>query len=179
MDVIRAQWERERPDIDASPMEIFGRILRASRYADSALQHVFKQYGLDFGLFDVLASLRRQGPPYQLPPNQLNVWCMLTSGAMTKRLDRLERMGLIRRRPAPEDRRGVLIELSPAGLALVDQVVVAHTENEGRLLSPLTARQRDELASLLRRLVAHLEREVGGAAAPSEPAPQESSLTGS
>jgi DNA-binding MarR family transcriptional regulator len=162
VDVILTQWSQERPDLDASPMEVFGRILRASRYTDIALQRVFQRYGLDFGLFDVLASLRRQGPPFRLPPSELSRWCMLTSGAMTKRLDRLEQAGLIVRRAAADDRRSVLVELSPAGLALIDQVVIEHVENERQLLAPLTPEMRDELAALLRRLLAHLEREVGG-----------------
>lgn len=161
VDIILAQWGRERPELDASPMAIFGRILRAARYTDQALQTVFKEYDLDFGLFDVLASLRRHGPPHELPPSELNKWCMLTSGAMTKRLDRLERRGLIVRKADPDDRRGVRVELTPTGLELVDEVVVAHLENERRLLGPLSGRQRDELAVLLRDLLAHLERTVG------------------
>jgi DNA-binding MarR family transcriptional regulator len=142
-------------------VEIFGRILRASRYTDSARQHVFKRFGLDFGLFEVLAALRRQGPPYRLPPSELNRWCLLTSGAMTKRLDRLQKAGLIVRKADSGDRRSVLVELSPAGRALVDQVIVAHLENESRLLGPLSPKMRAELAALLRRLLSHLEREVG------------------
>lgn len=158
VDRIVSQWASQRPDLDVAPMEIIGRILRASRRIDSALHEVFKQCGLDFGLFDVLATLRRHGPPYQMPPSELNQWCMLTSGAMTKRLDRLERQGLIKRKEDPADRRGVLIELSAAGLALIDQVVVAHLENERRILAPLTAKQRGELAALLRPLLIYLEQ---------------------
>lgn len=171
VDEILLQWARERPDLDASPMEIFGRILRTARHVDGALQRVFKSFGLDFGLFDVLAALRRQGPPFRLPPTELNRWCMLTSGAMTKRLDRLEKAGLIVRRADPGDRRSVLVELSPAGLALVDRVVVAHLENEKRLLDPLSAQMRDELAVLLRRLLTHLEQEIGGAPRPARSEP--------
>lgn len=166
VDVILAQWARERPDLDASPMEVPGRILRAARYIDGALEDVFKDFHLDFGLFDVLASLRRQGPPYQLPPSELNRWCMLTSGAMTKRLDRLEGAGLIVRRAHPDDRRGVLVELSAAGRALADEAVEAHVENERRILSPLSSDERRELASLLRRVVVPLERENGHETAP-------------
>ena len=179
VDAILAQWARERPDLDASPMEIFGRILRTARRADIALQRVFKPYGLDFGLFDVLAALRRQGAPFRLPPSELNRWCMLTSGAMTKRLDRLERAGLIVRRADTEDRRSVLVELSPAGLALVDQVVVLHLENERELLAPLSPKMRVELSGLLRRLLAHLEHEVNdpSVSEPEETQPPVDSLT--
>jgi DNA-binding MarR family transcriptional regulator len=151
-------WARERPDLNFSPMEIMGRILRVSRRIDGALHKVFKQFGLDFGLFDVLATLRRRGPPYQMPPSELNQWCMLSSGAMTKRLDRLESAGLVMRKEDPADRRGVLVVLSAAGLALVDQVVVAHLENERQILAALTAKQCTELAALLRPLLIHLEQ---------------------
>ncbi|HKP18540.1 MAG TPA: MarR family transcriptional regulator [Gaiellaceae bacterium] len=161
VDAILEQWRRERPDLDPSPMEIFGRILRASRYTERALEQVFKRFGLDLGLFNVLSALRRHGPTYRLSPSELNGWCMLTSGAMTKRLDRLEKAGLVVRRADPSDRRGVLVELSPAGLALIDQVVVAHIENESRLLTVLSPKMHEELAALLRRLLAHLEQEVG------------------
>lgn len=165
VDAILEQWKRERPDLDPSPMEVFGRILRASRYTERALEQVFKRFGLDLGLFNVLSALRRHGPPYQLPPSELNRWCMLSSGAMTKRLDRLEKAGLVVRRADPDDRRGVLVELSPAGLALIDQVIVAHIENESRLLTPLSPKMHADLAALLRRLLAHLEQEVGELAA--------------
>ena len=166
VDLILAHWARERPDLDASPMEVPGRILRGARYIDGALDHVFKEFELDFGLFDVLAALRRHGPPYQLAPSELNRWCMLSSGAMTKRLDRLEGAGLVVRKSDPDDRRGILVELVPAGLALVDRVVEAHLENERRILSPLSAAERRELAALLRRVIIPLERENG-----HEPAP--------
>jgi DNA-binding MarR family transcriptional regulator len=157
VDAIVAQWNRERPDVDVSPMEVVGRILRASRYLDAALERVFARYGLDFGLFDVLATLRRSGPPYALAPRALNRWCMLSSGAMTKRLDRLERLGLIARKANPDDRRGVQVVLSAAGLELVDEVLVAHVENEEELLEALTAEGRADLVRLLRELLLSLE----------------------
>src|SRR5205823_7436683 len=157
VDSIVAQWNRERPDVDVSPMQIVGRILRAARYFDAALDRVFAKYGLDFGLFDVLATLRRSGPPYALAPRALNSWCMLSSGAMTKRLDRLERLGLIARQADPHDRRGIQVVLSAAGLELVDRVLVAHVENEEQLLKDLSPEDRDELAALLRRLMLALD----------------------
>jgi DNA-binding MarR family transcriptional regulator len=157
VDLILRQWARERPDLDASPMEVIGRIMRMSRHLERELQTVYQRYGLDFGLFDVLATLRRSGAPYRLSPKELNDWCMLTSGAMTARLDRLEKSGLVARRADPGDRRGILVELSPAGLALIDDVVEQHLVNEERLLAPLGARERVELARLLRQLVAPIE----------------------
>jgi DNA-binding MarR family transcriptional regulator len=157
VDAIIAQWNRERPEVDVSPMQVVGRILRAARYLDAALEDVFRKYELDFGLFDVLATLRRSGPPYALAPRALNRWCMLSSGAMTKRLDRLERLGLIARKADPNDRRGVQVVLSAAGLELVDEVVVAHVKNEERLLATLSDEERADLAGLLRQLLVVLE----------------------
>ena len=171
VDSIVAQWNRERPDVDVSPMQIVGRILRAARYFDPALERVFTKYELDFGLFDVLATLRRSGPPYALAPRALNRWCMLSSGAMTKRLDRLERLGLIARKADPRDRRGVQVVLSAAGLELVDQVLVAHVENEEQLLGALSVEERAELTGLLRRLLLSLE--------PTTETPTRTSLTAS
>jgi DNA-binding MarR family transcriptional regulator len=166
VDAIVAQWNRERPDVDVSPMKVIGRILRAARYLDAALDRVFAQYGLDFGLFDVLATLRRSGPPYALAPRALNRWCMLSSGAMTKRLDRLERLGLIARQADPHDRRGIQVVLSAAGLELVDRVLVAHVENEEELLKDLSPEDRDELGALLRRLMLSLDPTPEAHAAP-------------
>ena len=165
VDAIVAQWNRERPEVDVSPMQIIGRILRAARYFDPALDRVFKRYGLDFGLFDVLATLRRSGQPYALAPSELNRWCMLSSGAMTKRLDRLERLGLIARKADPRDRRGIRVVLSAAGLELVDEVVVAHVENEDRILETLSPDERADLVGLLRRLLFSLESRAEAAAA--------------
>jgi DNA-binding MarR family transcriptional regulator len=169
VDSIVAQWNRERPDVDVAPMQIVGRILRAARYFDPALERVFTKYELDFGLFDVLATLRRSGAPYALAPRALNRWCMLSSGAMTKRLDRLERLGLIARKADPRDRRGVQVVLSAAGLELVDKVLVAHVENEEQLLGALSVEERTELAGLLRRLLLSLE--------PAPETPTRTSLT--
>ena len=138
-------------------MGIIGRIMRMSRHLDHELHVVYRRYGLDFGLFDVLATLRRSGGPYRLSPKELNYWCMLTSGAMTARLDRLEKAELISRQADPGDRRGVLVELTPAGLELIDQVVEEHLANEERMLSALGPEQRGELADLLRELVGPLE----------------------
>ena len=158
VDEILRQWRQERPDLDPSPMEVIGRILRTSRHLDRELQTVYGRHGLDFGLFDVLATLRRSGAPYRLSPKELNEWCMLTSGAMTARLDRLQAMGLVVRRSDPADRRGILVELSPTGLTLIDQVVVEHLQNEERILSSLSLDDREQLADLLRGLLASLEQ---------------------
>lgn len=152
VDRILEQWALERPDLDASPMAVLGRIKRLSRELDGALQRVFARFNLDRGEFDVLASLLRAGDPYQLTPRALGESMMVTSGAVTKRVDRLERIGLLAREPDPRDRRGVLVRLTPEGLELVNQAVEQHLANEEGLLAGLTRKDREQLARLLRKL---------------------------
>ena len=157
VDTVLEQWRRERPDLDSSPVAVVGRVSRLSRALEDRLEPVYAEHGLDGGLFDVLATLRRQGPPYQLSPRELADASMLTSSGTTKRLDRLERAGLIARKPDPDDRRGVLIELTPAGGKLIDAAYPEHMANEDRLLAALTKTERKQLASLLKKLLAGLD----------------------
>ncbi len=152
VDLILEQWQRERPELDPSPIGVIGRISRLARELERRLEPVYRAHGLEAGWYDVLATLRRAGPPYRVRPTELTGALMLTSSGTTKRLDRLERAGLIARAPDPDDRRGTLIELTAAGRALVDAVTEAHLDNERRLLAALTDAQRRELAGLLRTL---------------------------
>lgn len=152
VDRILEQWARERPELDASVMAVLGRITRLARELDAPLQRVFARFGLGEGEFDVLATLRRSGSPYRLNPSALVESMMVTSGAVTKRIDRLELAGLVAREPDPGDRRGVHIKLTAKGLRLVDQAVDEHLANEERLLASLSRREREQLARLLRRL---------------------------
>lgn len=157
VDHFLAQWARERSDLDVSPMGVIGRVSRLARYFERKLDETFKQFGLNRWTFDVLAALRRTGPPYQLCPTDLFKALMITSGAMTNRIDRLEEAGLVTRRPDPDDRRGVLVELTAQGLALVNTVVEAHAANEARLLQALSGEERHLLAGLLRKLLEDFE----------------------
>ncbi|MFI6604232.1 MarR family winged helix-turn-helix transcriptional regulator [Nonomuraea sp. NPDC050536] len=152
VDRIVAQWQRERPDLDPSPMHVIGRISRLHWTLDERLLRVFDQYDLGRGEFDVLATLRRAGEPYELTAGELCEATMVTSGAVTKRVDRLERAGLVARRAAEDDARGRLIKLTDRGRQVIDDVLVAHVHNETRLLSGLTASERTTLADLLRKL---------------------------
>jgi DNA-binding MarR family transcriptional regulator len=155
VDRITAQWRTERPDLDSSPMEVIGRITRASVLIQRELERVFALHGLAGGDFDVLATLRRSGTP--VTPGELSRSTMVTTGGMTKRLDRLESLGLIRRQPDPNDRRGRLIALTDVGRALCDRAVEAHLENEERLLAELPVAKREQLAALLRELLIALD----------------------
>lgn len=157
VDRITAQWRRERPDLDRSPMAVIGRISRAAAHLQRELDRVFAQHGLTGGDFDVLATLRRSGAPYRLSPGSLSASTMVTTGGMTKRLDRLEALGLIRREPDPGDRRGKLIALTDEGRRVIDRALEAHLRNEERLLKPLSKARREQLAGLLRDLLVSLE----------------------
>lgn len=150
-----AQWRRERPDIDPFPMEVLGRLMEAAhRFNRERLEPLFAEAGLRPGEFDVLATLRRAGAPHELAPTALYEALMLSSGGMTARLDRLERGGLISRRPNPEDRRGVRVALTDAGFRLIDELVARHVANERAILAPLTPDEQQTLNRLLRKLLA-------------------------
>lgn len=152
VDTIVEQWHRERPDIDVSGMEIIGRISRLDRMFRPRLAEVFSAHDLEGWEFDVLATLRRSGDPFQLSAGGLLDSMMVTSATMTNRIDRLEEQGLIRREQDPGDRRVVLVTLTDTGKSLVDAVVPEHAENEIQMLSSLTESERAELTRLLRKL---------------------------
>jgi DNA-binding MarR family transcriptional regulator len=152
VDVILEQWRRERPELDPSPIGVIGRISRLARELEQRLEAVYREHGLEPGWHDVLATLRRTGPPYQLRPTEFASTLMLTSSGTTKRLDRLEQAGLITRAPDPDDRRATLITLTEAGRGLIDAVTEAHLDNERELLGALTPDERRRLADLLRKL---------------------------
>src|SRR4051794_8662035 len=146
VDVILEQWQRERPELDPSPIGVVGRISRLARELEQRLEPVYREHGLEPGWHDVLATLRRAGPPYRLRPCELTGALMLTSSGTTKRLDRLEQAGLVRREPDPGDRRGVGITLTDAGRELMDRVTEAHLANERRLLEALSEGDQRRLA---------------------------------
>jgi DNA-binding MarR family transcriptional regulator len=157
MDLIVAQWRRERPDLDVAALGLLGRLFRTAQLADAALAEGIAAHDLQPGWFDLLAALRRAGAPYELNPTKLMRATMLSSGGTTKRLDRVEDAGLVERRPDPSDRRGTLVGLTRKGRAVVDDAVVTHLANEERLLRRLSAPQRRALDDLLRALLADLE----------------------
>jgi DNA-binding MarR family transcriptional regulator len=152
VDAIIEQWRRERPELDHSPIGIVGRVSRLAREIEQRLERVYTEQGLEPGWHDVLATLRRSGPPYRLRPTDLTEALMLTSSGTTKRLDRLEQAGLIMRSPDPQDRRGTLITLTAAGRRLIDKVTEAHLANERNILAALGEADRKRLADLLRKL---------------------------
>lgn len=135
-------------------MAVLGRLNEAaSLIARDRLAPLFARFGLQSGEFDVLATLRRSGSPYALTPTALYEATMVTSGAMTNRLDRLETSGLILRAPHPNDRRGLVVRLTEKGLALIDEAVSAHVANEHKILAGLTGAEQQTLARLLEKLI--------------------------
>ena len=156
-DVAAAQWARERPDLPTLPMTLFGRLSEAAeRVMREQMNPLFAAAGLQPGEFDVLATLRRAGEPFMLSPTRLYEATMISSGGMTDRLDRLERAGLVERRPDPKDRRGKLIALTAAGRSVIDETIGRHVANEARLLSTLTQAEQERLDALLKKLIAAL-----------------------
>ena len=153
VDRVVAAWRRERPDLDVSPLEVLSRVTRLARHLDRARSAAFAAHGLENWEFDVLAALRRSGPPYELSPGQLVADTLVTSGTMTNRIDRLAARDLVRRRPDPDDGRGVLVHLTDAGRTLVDTALADLLDRERSLLAVLTADDGPRLAALLRRLV--------------------------
>jgi DNA-binding MarR family transcriptional regulator len=153
IDLSVAQWRRERPDLDPAPLQVISRILMLYKQLEQSADGALEPFGLTLSQFDVLAALRRSGPPYQLSPTQLSRLVILTSGAMTNRIDRLELMGLVARTPSPDDRRALLVGLTPAGLQRIDAAAGARLDDARRNLAPLTAAEIDGLTSALRKLL--------------------------
>lgn len=154
---ILQQWQRERPDLDASPMGIIGRVGRCTALLRGKLDETFSRFELTAWEFDVLATLRRAGSPYCLAPTVLFRTLMITSGTMTRQLQQLEARGLISRLPNPDDARSQLVQLTASGLALIDEAVTAHVANEHAILAPLTTAQREQLEQGLIQLLSILE----------------------
>ncbi|MCC3275321.1 MarR family transcriptional regulator [Arthrobacter sp. zg-Y20] len=146
------QWAAERPDLDVSPMAVVGRLSRTARRFDGELAETFAAHGLDAPSFDVLATLRRSGPPYTLSPRELTASSMVTSAAIAQRLNRLEAQGFVRRSPNAADGRGKQVALTDAGRAAVDAALPDHVATEHRLLAPLDEDERKTLAGLLAKL---------------------------
>ncbi|MFC6715006.1 MarR family winged helix-turn-helix transcriptional regulator [Branchiibius cervicis] len=157
VDSIVAAWHRERPDLDVDPLQVFSRISRLDTLLEQARAAAFDEHDLETWEFDVLSALRRVGAPYQLSPGVLVQQTLVTSGTMTNRVDRLERRGLVRRLPDPRDRRGVLVQLTPAGRTLVDEAMADLLEHERELLARMPARDRERLAGALRALLSAVE----------------------
>lgn len=157
VDRIQEQWRRERPDLDPTPQGVIGRLHRLADRLHDELITVYREHGLGEGDFDVLASLRRTGDPFELPAGKLARHTMVTTGAMTKRIDRLEAAGLVTRTPDASDGRGRRIGLTDRGRQLIDAAFTDHIANEHRLVGLLTASDRETLARILKQWLGALD----------------------
>ncbi|WP_028973013.1 MarR family winged helix-turn-helix transcriptional regulator [Spirochaeta cellobiosiphila] len=158
VDIIVEQWNREFPGLDTTPMAVTGRLSRVTEYLGRGILTNHNKHGLNNCEFDVLATLRRSGEPYQLTPTQLYSSLMLSSGTMTNRLDQLEKRGLIERKPNPEDRRGLLVNLTPKGKTLIDTAYPDHLDNEKKLIQVLDHNEIEDLNRILKKLLSSYEK---------------------
>ncbi|MGA5820104.1 MarR family winged helix-turn-helix transcriptional regulator [Kitasatospora sp. NPDC094028] len=156
VDRVVAQWGAERPDLDVSPMEVFGRLKRLHRLVSGELDRTFAAHGLDAPSFDVLATLKRSGPPYRLTPTGLMQSAMVTSGAITQRLDRLEARGLVTRTRSDQDGRSREVALTPEGHALIERALPDHLATERRLLAGLDEAGTAALVESMRAMLTAL-----------------------
>ncbi|MFE5808700.1 MarR family winged helix-turn-helix transcriptional regulator [Streptomyces sp. NPDC056491] len=154
---IQAEWRRERPDLDVTPQGVIGRLHRLADRLGAELRLVYDGYGLGEGEFDALCALRRAGEPFERAPGELAAHTMVTTGAMTKRIDRLERAGLVTRRRSDDDQRGRIVALTTAGRELVDRAFTDHMRNERRLLDLVTPEEAAALETLLTGWLSRLE----------------------
>jgi DNA-binding MarR family transcriptional regulator len=152
VDRIVNAWLRERPDLDFSPLQVLSRVGRLAKHLDRARRSAFTRSDLESWEFDVLSALRRAGSPYRLSPKSLLQQTLVSSGTMTNRIDRLVSRGLVERRTDPNDGRGILVSMTPAGLDRVDAAITRLVEAETGILSSLSAADQERLASLLRKL---------------------------
>lgn len=154
-------WLREIPELDARTEGIVDRINVLQRVIRKTHDDTLEQFGLSWGEVQVLSSIRYGGAPYQSTPGRLASQLGLSSGAMTARLDKMEEAGLVLRLRDPDDRRGVIIELTDSGRALWEETIAVQAEKEALVQSTLSERDQDRLNDLLRRLVLSFTREYG------------------
>ena len=154
IDLILDQWQQESPQLDVSSLAVVGRILQLARLLEKHREAVLADFGLNLWSFDMLATLRRQGAPYRLKPTELYGLLMLSSGAMTNRIDRLEKEGLVTRLRDPDDRRSVMVQLTDQGVERVDAVMPVLFERDNQLLDDLSKTETKTLITLLRKVLA-------------------------
>ncbi|MBD8891601.1 MarR family winged helix-turn-helix transcriptional regulator [Roseibium litorale] len=157
VDKIIEQWRRERPDLDTRPMALIGRLGRIRAHLSREMEKTFASHGLNAANFDMLATLRRSGPPYRLSPGALMSTTMVTSGTMTNRIDQLEKAGLVERRKNPEDGRSIDIQLTPGGFELIDAALADHCATQKKLVEGLSSEDFNALDAIMTRFLAQFE----------------------
>jgi DNA-binding MarR family transcriptional regulator len=165
-------WRRERPDLDPSPLGILGRVQRISARLVSATEELLEPMQIGWEAFSLIVSLRRAGKPYAMRPTDIYRQSLITSGAATNRIDRVSKLGLVRRVPDPSDRRGIIVELTPSGKALADRAIDLQFTMLNERLSALTRSERAQLSALLSKLLFSLESEDSVSTKPSAKTPK-------
>jgi DNA-binding MarR family transcriptional regulator len=157
IDELQWDWNRQRPDLDPEPMGVVLRIQALAKILGDQTAVRLQEFNLQWWQYDVLSALRRQGDPYIMAATELAGAAMLSSGAMTNRIDRLEEIGLVRRLGDKDDRRRVLVQLTKKGLNLIEGATEARFESAMDALDSLSANQRESLSNLLRLVLAAQE----------------------
>ena len=156
-DRVLSGWEEIRPELGVGALQVTARLSRIGPHLARRQDEVFSRFGLSRGEVGALSALRIAGPPYRLSPTRLAKGLMLSSAGVTSRIDRLERRGLVRRLDDPDDRRGVIIELTGEGSQIVDDAVAALAVSDRQLLERLDPAEVEQLEGLLRKVLALLE----------------------
>jgi DNA-binding MarR family transcriptional regulator len=156
-DRVLAGWRDANPEIEVGALQVTGRLSRLGPLLARRQETVFSRFGLNRGEVGALSALRIAGPPHRLSPTRLGRGLMLSSAGVTSRIDRLERRGLVRRLADPDDRRGVIVELTDQGLEVVDAAVTAVSISDHQLLERLDSREIAQLEAILRKLLGGLE----------------------
>lgn len=156
VDRILQQWHRERPDLDVSPIGVIGRLSRTADVVEARLEDTYAKHGLDGSSYNVLATLRRAGHPYELSPAELSRTAMITSSAVAQRVNKLAARGWVTRAKSATDGRGTLVRLTPDGLARLEAALPDHLRNEKAIVAALTRSEQSQLIALLRKLAAPL-----------------------
>lgn len=157
IDRIEDAWRRERPDVDVSSVGIISRIWRIGRHLEQARKERLAEHGTDRVTLDVLAMLRRSGPPFRVTAGELTHHSLISSGGVSQRLEKLERAGLVTRHIHSDDRRRIDVELTPAGIELIDSILADLMAHEAALLDVLVPSEQEELRRILKRLLARFE----------------------
>ncbi len=156
VDQIQEQWADVRPELDSTPMGVIGRMSRAAALLDKSIRENFAEFDLQPGEFDVLATLRRSGSPYKLTPGVIGELTMVSSSAITARIDKMADKGLVKREPDPDNRRIVVVALTRRGRELINKVIESHVAHEVELMKGLSDDEQEQLAELLRKLLVGL-----------------------
>jgi DNA-binding MarR family transcriptional regulator len=157
VDAFTGLWRDQRPDLDVRPLDVWSRLKQVTALYDRALSEVLRRHGLSIAEFEVLATLRRTAAPHQLRPGELTRSLMVTAGAVTNRLDVLQRRGLVDRLRHTDDRRGLVVALTDKGLRVFEPALTELVGESGTLLPSLSDRQSSQLFDTLRKILVHFD----------------------